>query len=312
MVWLPKKQGLVTSDEVAHAKSLLPPNTFWRIGVIEEWPHIQYRGAMHPNKSGEGTHPGVEVWTNVTADQHGAKPMVVGYSTAEPYEVEMVLQAIVQHGFPRDEAYSALKIESGWKPNALNPSSHAVGLFQIMPVYLDDIGFDGTWQDFQKLSAGEQAPYAGNYFGQPFIRNKWKYPGDTYVALAAGSYVGKPPGTVVYPEGSKAAAANKLWDIDKDGAINIDELRQVLLSRMKGAPAPVAIPKSEAERDRSYSQEEWLSLLAQSLFDDASAKPKRYARLPPKTLLVLERFQVAKGLNDDGIPGLLTLGKLLK
>lgn len=310
MTWKPKIQAKVTKDEALHAKSLLPPNAAWFIGVIEEFAHIQYRGAMHPNKSGEGSHPGVEVWTDIPEDQVGSKLPVVGYSTASPEEVEMVLQAVEQHGFPRDEIYSALKIESGWKPNALNPVTHAVGLFQIMPTYLDDIGFAGTWQDFQKLSAGEQAEYAGNYFGQSFIRNKWKYPGDTYVALAAGGFVGKPPGTIVYKKGSKAVEQNKLWDLDKSGDITVDELRNVLLSRMKGAPAPVAIPKGQAESDRFYSREEWLSLLAQSLLDDANAG--RYVRLPLSTSAMLKRYQMANGLKVDGVAGPLTLGRLLR
>jgi hypothetical protein len=32
------------------------------MGVIEESAGVQYRGAMHPNASGSGTHRGVEVW----------------------------------------------------------------------------------------------------------------------------------------------------------------------------------------------------------------------------------------------------------
>jgi hypothetical protein len=34
----------------------------WRKGVIEESGGVQYRGAMHPDKSGGGKHRGVEVW----------------------------------------------------------------------------------------------------------------------------------------------------------------------------------------------------------------------------------------------------------
>ena len=309
MTWKPKQQGKVTQEEALHAKSLLPPNAAWFIGVIEEFSHIQYRGAMHPNASGVGDHPGVEVWTDIPEDQVGSGKKVVGYDKATPEEVEMVIQAIEAHGYPRDEIFSAIRIESGWKPNALNPVSHAVGLFQIMPVYLDNIGFSGTWQDFQKLSAGEQAPYAGNYFGQPGIHKAWKYPGDTYVALAAGGYVGKPDSVVVYKQGSKAVAQNKVWDIDKSGDITVGELRNILLSRMKGAPPPVAIPKGGPPLP-GYSRLEWLSLLALSLSEDAA--DRKYATLPPRTKQVLVDYQAANKLKQDGIPGPITLRELFK
>jgi len=311
MSWLPKAQAKVTQTEAQQAKALLPPNTLWQLGVILEDGHIQFRGAMHPNASGSGTHPGVEVWTDIVADQYGAKPLV-GYPTATPVEVEIVLQAIEKHGYPRDEAFTAIRIESGWKPNALNPVSHAVGLFQIMPAYLDDIGFSGTWQDFQKLSAAEQAPYADNYFAQSWIHNKWKYPGDTYLALAASGYVGKPDGVAIYKAGTKAYDQNKGWDINKDGVVTTDDIRGLLLSRMKGAPPPVDIPKAPKapDADLSLSQQEWLSLLVMSLLEDA--EKRRYCLLPPKTEAVIRRFQKANGLDVDGTPGRETLGKLLK
>lgn len=57
--WHPKKHP--TSAEVAHAQSLLGAK--WRKGVIETHGSVQYRGALHPNASGTGTHKGVEVWT---------------------------------------------------------------------------------------------------------------------------------------------------------------------------------------------------------------------------------------------------------
>lgn len=71
--------------------------------------------------------------------------------------------------------------------------------------------------------------------------------------------------------------------------------------------SPMANPKNP---DSELSQSEWLSLLALSLSADAAKK--HYASLPQQTKDVLRRFQRANGLDSDGIPGPLTLGKLLK
>ena len=59
------------------------------------------------------------------------------------------------------------------------------------------------------------------------------------------------------------------------------------------------------------SQSEWLSLLGLSLLHDAAIN-KKYAKLPPETDAALRRYQLAHGLKADGIPGPLTLAKLLQ
>lgn len=73
-----------------------------------------------------------------------------------------------------------------------------------------------------------------------------------------------------------------------------------------GGPAN-ATPKAP---EPDFSREEWLSLLGQSLLHDAAKR--RYAKLPPETESVLRRYQLSEGLKVDGIPGPITLGKLLQ
>lgn len=73
MTWRPKQQSEVTSGEAAHAKLLLAL-TVWKLGVIEEAAGVQYRGAMHPNASGDGVHRGVEVWTDAPPLPRAPKP----------------------------------------------------------------------------------------------------------------------------------------------------------------------------------------------------------------------------------------------
>ena len=270
MTW--KAKASPTPAEVAYAKSLLPPNPAWAIGVIETQGHIQFRGAMHPNASGEGTHPGVEVWTDVAADQYGSTPMVEDLGTTSPAERELVLAAAEAQGYPREEVYSTIQIESGWKPHnwyhGTTPDKAAGGLIGFMPFVLKALGWTGTPEEFRAQSSGQQAPWVGKYFAQ--VKGRWKHPGDTYVAVAAASFVGRPSYTPVYKAGTKAYDWNKVWDTDKDGVITVGDLRQVLLSRMKGIPADTPGPKAEGPAVSSPVY--YLSLSREPFFAVASLR----------------------------------------
>lgn len=258
MAWRPKKQSLVTAAEVAMAKSLLPPNPAWKIGVIQTNGHIQFRGAMHPDSDGSGTHPGVEVWTDIAADQHGAVPMAEDLGTSTVDEIETVLAAVeAVSNYPRDEVYSTIMIESGWKPHnyfhhpKVKPENAASGLIGFMPSTLAVLGWTGPsvpgrmvtvngklvpspdMTVFRQLSTAEQAEWVARYFD---MARPWGVPGDTYLATAAGGAVGRPDSYVVYKAGTPEYDLNKVWDIDKDGDITAGELRQILLKRMKKAP----------------------------------------------------------------------------
>ncbi len=249
-----KAKAHPSDSEVATAKSLLPPNSQWHIGILVTDGHIQYRGAMHPNAGGNGTHPGVEVWTDIPEDQYGykptgASPMTEDLGTTTPEEREMVLAAAEAQGYPRDEVYSTIMIESGWKPHnwyhGTTPDKAAGGLIGFMPFVLKQLGWKGTPQEFRAQSSGEQAKWVGAFFA--LVKGKWKHPGDTYVATAASGYVGQPDYVAVYKQGTKAYDWNKVWDVDKDGIITVGDLRQVLLSRMKKAPSGSEIPPPKDE-----------------------------------------------------------------
>lgn len=242
MTWKPKAQAKVTKAETAHAVSLLS-SAVWHLGIIEEFTHIRYIGAMHPNLSDSGEHRGVEVWTDIVEDQYGYQgaPMAEDLGTSSIDEIETVLSAVeaVGKGYPRDEVYSTIMIESGWKPHnyyhssKVAPEKAAGGLIGFMPFTLKNLGWDDTAIEFRKLSTAEQAPWVAEYFKRSA---PWKYPGDTYVATAAGGYIGRPDSTLVYKAGTPEYDLNKVWDINKDGNVSVGELRQILLTRMKKAP----------------------------------------------------------------------------
>lgn len=239
MNWVAKQSP--SKSEVARAYALLPPNPAWQIGVIETDGHVQYRGAMHPNKNTPGTHAGVEVWTDIEADQYKqGVTMPEDLGTTTPAEREQVLAAAEAQGYPRDEVEATVQIESAWKPHnwyhGMPPDKAGGGLIGFMPSTLKLLGWPSGGVAFRAQSSGEQAKWVGAFFG--LVKGKWKYPGDTYVAIAATSFVGRPDSTPVYKQGSKAYELNRIWDTNKDGVITVGDLRQVLLSRMgKGTPA---------------------------------------------------------------------------
>lgn len=272
MVWKPKQQALVTSSEVAKAKSYLPPNPDWTIGVIATEGHIQYIGAMHPNASGDGQHPGVEVWTDIASEQVGAK-LVEDLGTTSPEERELVISAITRYGYPRNEAYHIVRIESAWKPHNYYHSSKvasdaaASGLIGFMPTTLYGLGWrgptvpgksirvfeGGKWvnkpqpdmREFRKLSSREQAAWVGRYF-RP-IAGKWKFPGDAYVAVAGSKFIGWPNDAIAYTDNpaksNDAVDLNPGWNHNKDGVITVGEIRQTVLNQLsKAVPEPVPIP----------------------------------------------------------------------
>ena len=242
-----KAKAHPTAGEVAHAIALLPPVGTWKLGLIHQVEHIQYRGAMHLNASDSGTHPGVEVWTDIPEDQYGATPMAEDLGTTTPAERELVLAAAEAQGYPRDEVDAAVMVESGWKPHnwyhGVAPEKAAGGLIGFMPFVLKNLGWKKGGIAFRAQSSGEQAPWVGKYFAQ--VKGQWRYPGDTYVALAAGGYVGKADSFVVYKKGTPAYDLNRGWDTNKDGQITVGDLRAFAVSHMKGYSAPKPSPKAE-------------------------------------------------------------------
>jgi hypothetical protein len=121
-------------------------------------------------------------------------------------------------------------LESGGNPRALNLTTKASGLYQLMPNQLPP---GQTPESFANLSADQQrADYNNRY-----LPNHGLSPADVqdrgsnYVAIAGPDRRGNPGGNVrgsdadvVYPKGSPGARANPSWDIDGDGQVTRGEL----------------------------------------------------------------------------------------
>lgn len=252
MTW--KAKAKPTQAEVKRAGEWLKD---WKLGVLEEVEHIQYRGAWHPNYNGPGEHHGVEVWTDIPKDQYGYKPTKDNVATTSNAERELVLAEGEKRGYPADELDAVIQVESGWNPAARNPVTDASGLIQFMPFTLKALGWTEGTAEFRKLTSAEQAPWVGKYFDD--VADRWKYPGDTYLVVAAKGYVGRADSTVVYAKGSKAWEQNKGWRPADGGDITAGSIRAVILGKIgKTPPLVTSRPTTPAPVQSSF----WSRLLA--------------------------------------------------
>lgn len=140
-----------------------------------------------------------------------------------------IVRALELDGWPPLEVDTAIALESGWQPSAVNPTSHAVGLIQFMPATLKAVGFPGTWEDFRRLSALEQLPYIRRYFAPM----RWRQEGDTYVAMAYPAALGKPDSFVIGPVGSVIWEQNSPLREAGAGPVTAGSIRRKLLERVE-------------------------------------------------------------------------------
>lgn len=70
--------------------------------------------------------------------------------------------------------------ESNMMPMAHNPGGNASGLFQVMPATLSWLGYSGKWDDFVKLSAEQQLPWAEKFYSHQ--KGRLVSPGACYLA----------------------------------------------------------------------------------------------------------------------------------
>ena len=101
---------------------------------------------------------------------------------------QKLVQMTSELGMSPEDLLAVMLTESGIDPAAKNPGSNASGLIQFMPSTLKSVGWQGTPEEFRKLSGSEQLVYIQKYIksvmrmnnGQPFktayqyyIANLW-------------------------------------------------------------------------------------------------------------------------------------------
>lgn len=171
---------------------------------------------------------------------------------------DVVLAEGTRRGWPAAELDAVIALESGWDPRARNPVSDASGLIQFMPATLRRLGWNAGPAAFRNLSIEEQAPWVGRYLD--LVGNRWRYPGDTYLAIFAPAYVGAPEQQILFQRGTAAWVQNPGLR-GPDGEIRAGYVRSVALQRMAkgGGRAALPTPKEggSCEDRRGFSG--WLS-----------------------------------------------------
>jgi hypothetical protein len=139
-----------------------------------------------------------------------------------------------------------MNVESiGVRSSAMNPDGKAVGLIQMMPATLKQVGFGGTPEQFQALSAEQQLPYVEKYL-QPWTSRHLDSAARIYRAVfmpatldAPGDLIVAKGGTRMFGRTSEATiyATNASLDPLKTGQITESSLdlvvRQVAQGRLR-------------------------------------------------------------------------------
>lgn len=114
------------------------------------------------------------------------------------------------------------RITPGGKDFAQNPNA-AVGLIQFSRQWAPVV-VGKTTAELAGMSALEQLDYVRAWYEHGGTNKRVQSTVDHYFAVFSPSCLGAPLDRVVYPKGSKAAAANSAMDVDGDGAISCGEV----------------------------------------------------------------------------------------
>lgn len=117
------------------------------------------------------------------------------------------------------EIFSTIKGESSFDPKAVSQAG-AVGLFQIMPEPLSEIGF--TSEEILSMEPAEQLLVYEQYL------DRWDYDGEAPLAImqAAPAFRNASDDTVVYKKGSKAWKQNSVWRPEDGGDITVGSVKK--------------------------------------------------------------------------------------
>lgn len=112
--------------------------------------------------------------------------------------------------------------ESGFKPEATNPSTRSTGLIQFMPATASNLGT--SVDELRGMSAVDQLQFVEKYFRMAGRGIRPAVPGDYYMATFLPAFVGAPAETVLGVRGAKIYDQNAGLDANKDGAITVGDV----------------------------------------------------------------------------------------
>lgn len=147
-----------------------------------------------------------------------------------------------------DYLSAVMSLESGFRPDAVNPYSGATGLIQFMPATAKGLGT--TVESLRQMSAEDQLYYVQQYY-RPFT-GRLRNPGDAYMATFMPVYVGRTESTVLFTEGQTGYTQNRGLDRNKDGVITVGDVTgQINAQYQRGLNAGyIDVPDEEPSRPK--------------------------------------------------------------
>jgi uncharacterized protein (DUF1697 family) len=160
-------------------------------------------------------------------------------SNLGPNFYQKLIQICNEVGMKPEHLLQVMSFESGLSPSAINPSSKASGLIQLMDFNLPSLGFKGTSKDFSNLSGEQQLDYIAKfirdkrkYFNQPFKSAAQYYVGNFFpVALSLPGVRNEDPSTKIVEANPMVyrnkKTGKKLSKKYRDAGVRLDAIQEV-------------------------------------------------------------------------------------
>lgn len=167
-----------------------------------------------------------------------ALPRLPGIERLSAAELRELVRASDAIGISPAEMAVVIWHESGFRTQAKNPSSTAVGLLQWTRARATELGV--TVEDIRQMSAAEQLRLAERDLAR--FRSKLRQTGDLYVAVFAPAGLGQSDDYALAHEHTDQYELNKGLDLDRDGQITVRDLRARVLDTLATHPSTVVVP----------------------------------------------------------------------
>lgn len=145
-----------------------------------------------------------------------------GAALKEPGFMDGLKKVASNLGVNADDMLKVMTKESGLNPAAVNRYSNATGLIQFMPSTARGLGT--TVEALRNMSGVEQLKYIELYYKRLGIKPGMDV-GDIYILNFYPAAINKPRDYVIASSGSKIYSQNAGLDINKDGKITVQDVR---------------------------------------------------------------------------------------
>jgi len=217
---------IINSNEILSINfiyaTLLNTNLFIRLGkLVEDNISNPVDAIMGNKKVGTKTTDDISskndapVIKNVHINANGA-------ALKEPTFMPALEKMSSNLGIDKNDLLKIMSKESGLNPKAINKYSQATGLIQFMPKTANGLGT--SVDELYNMSATEQLKYVEMYFKNLGVKPGMDV-GDLYILTFYPAASGKPNNHIIATKGSKVYDQNSVLDVNKNGEITVQDVR---------------------------------------------------------------------------------------